>query len=537
MPVKVKRERPDQRRHHRVTAPLFVDVEGWRLRAEDWSLGGLQVVGFPDTVPALGQEIDLQLTLPFQGFDVTFDASGKVVRSEQDTGTIAVRFTEVGDRELELMSHFLEELVRGSMVSIDDTINRIDVPVTPASLNPSSDVAADVPIRRWPIKTIVVSTVYTLLGLAVLGYTALLIYTNFYKLEVQTAVISAPVAPVKAVAEGRLTSLAAEPGKTVREGQVLARIENPALEREINLAELGIRTQKAKVAYLKQRHADELKRAESFATLELKNVKTAKLRLESLQAQLATAKLHLDRISALYKKGYTTDAKREAAEREVIRLKKLADEQELDLQSRSKLAKNNLGERFYTGDNVVGDLGDIEARMRLAEHELKISTQRHHALLKHRDRIRLEAPFGGRVTEVLRRKNTFVKKGETVARIERPDQRHVLAYLTQDEVLGVGLNDPVDLVIPAASRSLTGTVVQIDRTDGFRREQERAQPPGYSWRGPTDRSAIVVISFSDPAAANADPALIPGTPVIAIFPRRAGQAAMRTVQRKLLSVQ
>ena len=82
MSVKVKRERADQRRHHRVTAPIYVDVSGHRLRAADWSLGGLRIDGFPGQVPAVGEEVQLQLTLPFQGFDVSFDAKLECVRND-----------------------------------------------------------------------------------------------------------------------------------------------------------------------------------------------------------------------------------------------------------------------------------------------------------------------------------------------------------------------------------------------------------------------------------------------------------------------
>jgi len=204
MAVKVKRERPDQRRHHRVTAPLFVDVGGWRLRAADWSLGGLRVEGFPDAVPAPGAALDLHLTLPFQGFDVAFDAKAEVVRNDPDTGMFAVKFTELGERERALMSHFIEELVRGAMVDIEETINRIDVPVTPASLKPDPSPAREVPVRRWPVKTVVMTVLYILLGLVVFGYAGLLVYSNFYRLEVKTAVISAPVDVLKARADVEL---------------------------------------------------------------------------------------------------------------------------------------------------------------------------------------------------------------------------------------------------------------------------------------------------------------------------------------------
>ncbi len=160
MSVKVKRERADQRRHHRVSAPIFVTVDGHRLRATDWSLGGLKIDDYPGEIPSLGAEVLLHLTLPFQGFDVSFDAKSECVRSEPATRIFAVRFTVLGERERELMSHFIEELIRGSMVNVEDTIQRIDVPVTPAALQPDVSPTSQLPIRRWPVKTVVMTTFY-----------------------------------------------------------------------------------------------------------------------------------------------------------------------------------------------------------------------------------------------------------------------------------------------------------------------------------------------------------------------------------------
>ena len=105
------------------------------MRATDWSLGGLRIDGFPGELPVAGAELAFHLTLPFQGFDVSFDIKAEVVRTNPADKMFAVRYTEIGERERELMQHFIEELVRGSMSDVEDTIQRIDVPVTPARLN------------------------------------------------------------------------------------------------------------------------------------------------------------------------------------------------------------------------------------------------------------------------------------------------------------------------------------------------------------------------------------------------------------------
>ena len=96
--------------------------DGETLRAADWSLGGLRLEGFGGAVPAPGDFVDLKLSMPFQGFDVAFAAKGQVVRNGAEKGMFALRFTELGEREQELMRHFIEELVRGSMSDVADTI-------------------------------------------------------------------------------------------------------------------------------------------------------------------------------------------------------------------------------------------------------------------------------------------------------------------------------------------------------------------------------------------------------------------------------
>ena len=535
MAVKVRRERPDQRRHHRVTAPLFVDVEGWRLRAADWSLGGLRLVGFPEQVPEVGRELDLHLTLPFQGFDVAFDAKATVVRTDQAEGMFALKFTELGERERELMSHFIEELIRGSMTDIEDTINRIDVPVTPASLEPDPSPKGDVPVKRWPLKTVVTSAIYVALGLAVLGYTAVLLYANIFRLEVDTAVISAPVVEIKAQADGRIVRSGATPGRMVRRGEVLLDIRDRRLEREIELADIAVQQQKAKLGYLKRRQLDELQRAQSYAAVEVKNVKQTRLQLESLQARLAAAELQRNRLQKLHRLGYATDAQRDTSEKNVIALRKQVEEAAVELEARAKLAESNFGRRLYTGENVVGELGEIEAQVQLAANEVELSRRRREALLRDRERSAITAPFSGRVVKLPHENNVQVRRGDTVAVIERPDQKHITAFLTQSEVLEVKLGDTADVFVTAYDQEFVARVVGIDRTKGFLLEQEqRFGGASYTWRTTKDRSAEVTLAVIEPRNFQRDPLFKSGTPVVVVFRRNAPNASVASIRKSIM---
>ena len=502
------------------------------MRAADWSLGGLRVEGFPEAIPDLGSEVQLQLTLPFQGFDVSFDAKGECVRAEAAIGMFAVRFTALGERERELMSHFIEELIRGSMVNVEDTIQRIDVPVTPAALTPDVSPTSALPVRRWPVKTIVMSAVYGILGLVVFGYTGLLGYTNFFRMEVQTAVISAPVDTVAAPADGRIGWTAVKPGDQVKTGDVIVNVFDHQLEREIELADIAIREQKAKLLFAKQRHADELERLKGFAGVEMKNLEQTKLDLEGLEAQVRAAEQQFIRLRYLHGKGFTTDTLLENAEKQYVTLKKSLESKRVELRARIELAGDGESRRFYNGTNLIGDAALTESQVRLAENEVAVTQQRHAALLNHRARLAVQSPFDGNVLELPRVDQGSIRRGDIIAIIEQRKKRQVTAYLNQDEVLKIGLGDEAMVFVPALAETLKGRVLKIDRTSGFVHEQDQRQNPGYNWRGPTDRSAKVTIGFDEQSKV-ADPERYrSGLPVVVIFPQRSTNSLLTSIKHK-----
>lgn len=533
MAVKIKRERPDQRRHHRVTAPLFVRVDGHQLRAADWSLGGLRVDGYPGELPVAGAELPFHLTLPFQGFDVSFDVKAEVVRTNALEKMFAVRFTEIGERERELMQHFIEELVRGSMSEVEDTIQRIDVPVTPARLEPDANkIPAAMPVRRWPVKTVVMTSVYAVAGLIVFGYAGLLGYSNFYRMEIQTAVITAPLETVTAQADGQVALTGLKPGDSVRAGDVVVNLIDNQLEREIELADIEVKARKAQLAYLKQKQTEELERLRGYATVEMKNVRQSKVELEGLQEQLTVVEDQHKRLKTLFDKGFATESKLDEVAKQVISLKSDIERRRIELLSRADLAEQNFGKRLYTGMTIEGDAADVEGRVRLAEHEITIAEERREAYVRQRERSAVVAPFDGTILELPRIDRGNVRKGDTLAIIEQRKDRHVSAYLNQDEILKVGMGDEALVYIPAIGETVRGRVVKIDRTSGFVRENEQRQNPGYGWRGPHDRSAKIEIAFDDPSKV-ADPERYrSGLPVIVVFEQRSTNSLLATIKKK-----
>jgi multidrug resistance efflux pump len=169
----------------------------------------------------------------------------------------------------------------------------------------------------------------------------------------------------------------------------------------------------------------------------------------------------------------------------------------------------------------------------LAENETRLALDRLKALENHKARMAARAPFDGTLLELPHVDRGTVKRGDIIAIVEQRKKRHVLAYLTQDEILKVGVGDEVLLYMPALSETLKGRVQQIDRTSGFIKEQGLAQGPGYRWRGATDRSAKVTIAFNDERRVSDVERYRSGLPTVVIFPQRSTNQLTGSLRQKI----
>ena len=388
------------------------------------------------------------------------------------------------------------------------------------------------PLRRWPVKTAVMTGIYGFAGLVIFGYAGLLGYSNFFRMEIQTAVISAPVETVTAQADGEVLWTNLKPGDPVKAGDVVVKVLDNQLERDIEIADIAVQEKKAQLAFMKKRHADELDKVRGFANVDMKNVRQGKVELEGLQEQLKLSEQTLARTKQLYDKGFATETKMDEAQKAVIALKSQMEQRRLELVSHVEMADDNFGKRLFTGNNLLGQAEEIEAQVGLAENEIKLAEQRHKSYLKQRERISVTAPFDGTILELPRLDKGSVRRGDTIAVIEQRKTRYVTAFLNQDEVMKVGLGDEAVLYIPSLGETVKGRVQKIDRTSGFVREQDMRQNPGYGWRGPTDRSAKIIIDFQETERVADIEHYRSGLPVVVVFEQRSTNSLLSTLKKK-----
>ncbi len=465
--------------------------------------------------PNVGDEIQCTLHIPFQGFEVSFELEARVMRISE-SGELSAAFTKVGDREREIMTHFVDELVRGSMTSVDDVILRLDSPVTPVSTKPDVNPAEQVPARRRPWRVWAMSAFYLTAGLGVVGYAMLVFYVNFLRLEVDTAVVSAPIEPILAASDGKIEKIAVEMGAKVTAETPLIIIEDPKLEEAMDLAAIQVdRTIMELTAKQKELQAEQ-ERLRDYRTIALSQLERINVKIRSLEQRTELARRQAERFRTLARGGWTTKSKLDEVTSAHTALAGDLEEARLLREERRLSLKNIDKGRFYTGGKLEGRLKELQAavdfhwdRVRLAKDELT-------ALERHRERLILSAPTTGRIVKLLRTTGSSVKRGEELALFERDEVRIIEAFLTQEEVLEIGLEDTATVYFPSIDQRVAAVVLAIDRTTGYIDEIESR----YQWRGPKDRSAKVTLRFLDIESDVIRKRFKPGLPAVVVFERR-----------------
>jgi len=514
--VDIIRERPSQRLHHRVTAPLRVMLQGQAFDVVDWSLGGFRLAGLSSPP---GDDQTVLCTLPFQGFDITFEAKATVIRSSADTGETAFRFRDLGDREAGLMRHFIEDLVRGKMTGVEDTILRIDTPVTPVPTKPDPNPVHQVPVRRWPIKQIVMTAFYLLLGTFIFGYVAVFLFASLFRLEVSTAVITTERTQINAPASGELLRLPRPEGSRVVKGAPIAVFADEDLQAEIQKAELALMQATVELTEHKSYLEAEQDRERGYQLVAENKLRKAEAELSTLQLAVETSADRVARYEDLFSQGYLKKDVLTNARLEQANAQAALEQHELTVSELRALGEMKGATVLYAGSGFAGVKSERIAEVARWQEEVDFRSQFLAQLQDQKAETALRAPFDGEIMDLSATPGTTLKRGDPILVLEQSNIRTISAFLTQDEITHIRQGSPARVYVPSENRWIAAKVDVVSRTDGFVDEITDT----HRFRAQDARSAKVVLSSVN------DPLPAAGTPVAVYFERHRGNLVLRTL--------
>lgn len=294
--MKITREKACQRLHHRISTPLHVLIEGAEYSASDWSLGGLRITNWDQwqDESLQGKQFECKFELPFQGFNIAFEVTTEVVRYLPEEKELGLKFIDLDERQIELLNHFVEQLVRGSMMSVEDTILRIDSPVTPVSTTPDASPAHELPVHRFPIKMIAMSSLYGLIGVTLFSLVAITVYENFFNLKVKSAFTTSPTEPLVSLVDGRLRRVDAKINSKTEVGDALLTIESPDISKRIEEAKIFIEQKQLELEAHRKRHVLAIEITGSAAS---EDAQLHQIEIDLVQQEVALA---MQKLVALY---------------------------------------------------------------------------------------------------------------------------------------------------------------------------------------------------------------------------------------------
>jgi len=212
----VQRDPASQRRHYRLTHPAELQIGEKVYETRDWGLGGFSLEPYGLRVE-LNDLIDAQFALNFQGFRISFPVTVKIVRGAPND--VAARFIDLGERETALIKYFASCLVSGEIAAIGGMLQRIDRPVTKVDGQPKPDSEEEK--RRRRMRRLAVSAAYLIAGMLTAGYLLVSLLGWLFRVNVETAVVSAPLETVVSKNIGHVTQMLVKPGDEVHAGQPL----------------------------------------------------------------------------------------------------------------------------------------------------------------------------------------------------------------------------------------------------------------------------------------------------------------------------
>lgn len=505
-------DNPSKALHLQTSIPLRITVGRKVFETESWSLSGFRLKDFhSNRADIVGKSFPASLLVHFRSFDIALDCTAKVTKYFLDTKILEAEFVELKEEHQEVLRYFISSVASGEMISIDKVLRRVDRPVdSPTIQLPAAEKSVTKSLVRFAM-----TGLYSLLGLLLLGYLLLSLYSSHFRLEIESAVTSNKIVTVQSNMTGTVAELKVAPKSLVQVGTPLVRIKTDSHEQDKAVASAShdLRAAEIKITKLQELLNNQDQKLVAYQKVAVANQQQARIKRDSAQRQLNLSQSAVQRMNDLFQQGVIS---RIAAEEKQVEL--LASQEALRLANfelgKAQQALGNVKSGyFYTGNKLEGDRPELEAELRQARREYQLAKDTLESVAqKPVDQV-IRSPFKGEVKEWLVNDFQYLQAGQDIATvIDASEDQRIDAYLTQEEVNWVGMDTKAVAYVPAIDQKFPVYVSGIDRTDGFFEEIKNR----FSWRVTDDKTAKVELSFSTPPGE----ALSSGLPVIVNISRR-----------------
>ncbi len=412
--MQIHHERPDERLAYPVRAPLQLELRtGEIVTIPEWSLEGFVFPGKPDLVPSEGI-----LSIPFQGVDIRFD-----VRFGDAQKDGFLRFDDLTGRQRETLALFYRSLLTGRMAQTGEIITSLDTPVDLVPMGETEEETAVATEGKPPRIFRVIKQVVIYLVLAALVFTTIgdAIWNKATTVQLHQARITAPMISHPMAREGYVNKIKVAPGDSVRMGDVLVVMSNPASAR--SLADVRSRISAGD-----------------------RRLKEARLRLDRIETRIASMRADLTARITKLEQGSPEGASETPALR-------VAHDRRDDFDAELLPEAQPLFETRAAIQREVDTLDDTVRRLRRERGVLRDAEEA----------VNIRAAADGVVTEIHVTKHQFVARGTPVLDIEENTPRYAVGWAKPELAAALYPGMPVRarVNVGATARTLDAEIIRV----------------------------------------------------------------------------
>lgn len=461
----VKREIACQRRHFRISAPISIRFSDTQktFKTDNWSMGGFCLRDI-NTQCAENTLLKATVLVAFGEFHIDFETEIRVVRSDPENKILAAEFVDLSPAHKELLKHFSDALVTGQMTSVEDTIQRMDVPVSLVSEKPDKPKTATVDNGKSKSrKTLMVSGFYVLLGVGVATYALNTLYTNVFKLEVDSATIVGNENLIRSPISGTIDKVYVDVGDQVDRASALLYVRDDSTLESIDLARLQVNEAESDLQQKQQLLTSQLEKMQTYKQFGSDVLRMREARTQSLREKLALAEKRYARTEKLAAQNLYSDDLLDRIAEEVITLKS-------DLKvalAEQNIAENAIAEidngRYFTDNRLEGQVDELKTAVEAAQARVALEKQRLTIMENRRARLEVSAPVDATVASLFTAEHQLIEKGQPLLVLEREGEKSVDAFVSAKDFEKVSIDKPVKVILAGKSKTLDAFITRVDR--------------------------------------------------------------------------
>lgn len=217
--IKIVHESEVQRQHSRMPVPARVLLGSKRYPVKNLSAGGVSIEDITGEFVA-GQEIKLQLSVPFSGFSMDLNLTAEVRYYDASKKILGCNFINLNRDQISLLQHILKSFIAGDVVTSDELLTIASRNNFTNSRRQDSKVSNEPSLARQIPGLFVVALIGLLLTLFIAGN----LYSSLFLLNSSDAAVTGPAFEISAADSGIYHPQIDTGSVTVRKNQVLGTI-------------------------------------------------------------------------------------------------------------------------------------------------------------------------------------------------------------------------------------------------------------------------------------------------------------------------